>query len=152
MSKTPTDQFIIAGYSSDDEADIIVLWQECGLVVPWNNPLSDIARKMADSPELFFTGKIDGRLVASCMAGYDGHRGWIYFLAVAKSQRRNGLAAKLVAHVEVKLLELGCPKLELMVRDKNREVIAFYEAIGFGLDPVRVLSKRLSDDVKHDFS
>lgn len=152
MSKTPIDQFIIAGYGSDDEADIIALWQECGLVVPWNNPLSDIARKMADSPELFFTGKLDDRLVASCMAGYDGHRGWIYFLAVAKSQRRNGLAARLVAHVEAKLLELGCPKLELMVRDKNREVIAFYEAIGFGLDPVRVLSKRLSDDVKHDFS
>lgn len=146
------DPFVINEYNSDDETDLIGLWQECGLVVPWNNPRSDIARKMADSPELFFSGKIDGSLVASCMAGYDGHRGWIYFLAVAKSQQRNGLAAKLVAHVEAKLIDLGCPKLELMVRDTNREVIAFYEAIGFGLDPVRVLSKRLSDDAPHDFS
>jgi ribosomal protein S18 acetylase RimI-like enzyme len=147
-----SDPFVIDEYNSDDEADLIGLWQECGLVVPWNNPLSDIARKMEDSPELFFCGKIDGCLVASCMAGYDGHRGWIYFLAVAKSQQRNGLAAKLVAHVEAKLIDLGCPKLELMVRDTNREVIAFYEAIGFGLDPVKVLSKRLSDDAPHDFS
>ncbi len=107
---------------------------------------------MTDSPELFFSGKINDQLVASCMAGYDGHRGWIYFLAVAKSQRRNGLAAKLVAHVEAKLLELGCPKLELMVRENNLETIAFYEAIGFRLDPVKVLSKRLSDDVPHDFT
>jgi len=157
MSKDSGDPFgidplVIDLYNSDDEADMIELWQECGLVVPWNNPLSDIARKMADSPELFFSGKVDGRLVASCMAGYDGHRGWIYFLAVAKSQRRNGLAAKLVAHVETKLLDLSCPKLELMVRDTNHEVIDFYEAIGFRLDPVRVLSKRLSDDAPHDFS
>ena len=152
MSKIQNDPFVIDQYSSDDEADMIGLWQECGLVVPWNNPLSDIARKMEDSPELFFSGKIDKRLVASCMAGYDGHRGWIYFLAVAKSQQRTGLAAKLVAHVEAKLIELGCAKLELMVRDTNCEVIAFYEAIGFGLDPVRVLSKRLSDDAPHDFS
>ena len=152
MSKTAGDQFVIDVYNQDDEADMIGLWQECGLVVPWNNPLSDIARKMADSPELFFSGKINGHLVASCMAGYDGHRGWIYFLAVAKSRQRNGLAAKLVAHVEAKLIDLGCPKLELMVRDTNREVIDFYEAIGFRLDPVRVLSKRLSDDAPHDFS
>ena len=152
MSKDSCAPFVIEVYNSDDQADLIKLWQECGLVVPWNNPLSDIARKMEDSPELFYCGKIDGHLVASCMAGYDGHRGWIYFLAVAKSQQRTGLAAKLVAHVEAKLLELGCPKLELMVRDTNREVIAFYEAIGFGLDPVKVLSKRLSDDAPHDFS
>ena len=157
INKTTSDPFVIGSfvieeYNSDDAADLIGLWQECGLVVPWNNPLSDIARKMADSPELFYSGKIDGRLVASCMAGYDGHRGWIYFLAVAKSQQRTGLAAKLVAHVEAKLIELGCPKVELMVRDTNHEVIAFYEAIGFRLDPVKVLSKRLSDDAPHDFS
>ena len=145
------DPFVINQYNSDDEAEMIELWQECGLVVPWNNPLSDIARKMADSPELFFSGKIDGRLVASCMAGYDGHRGWIYFLAVTVSEQRKGLAAKLVAYVEARLIELGCPKLELMVRDANLEVIEFYQAIGYNLDPVRVLSKRLQQDKAHHF-
>jgi ribosomal protein S18 acetylase RimI-like enzyme len=152
MSIRQTDGFNIDLYQDEDEAAIVELWQECGLVVPWNNPLADIARKLADSPELFFTGRIDGKLVASCMAGYDGHRGWIYFLAVANSEQRKGFAAQLVVHVEAQLIELGCPKLELMVRDTNHDVIAFYEAIGFNLDPVRVLSKRLLEDDLHDYA
>ena len=152
MGIKQTDGFSIDTYRDDDESAMIELWRECGLVVPWNNPLTDIARKKADSPELFFTGRIDGRLVASCMAGYDGHRGWIYFLAVANCEQRKGFAAQLVAHVEAQLIELGCPKLELMVRDANHEVIAFYQAIGFNLDPVRVLSKRLQQDDAHDFA
>jgi ribosomal protein S18 acetylase RimI-like enzyme len=152
MGISPTDGFTIDLYQAGDQDAIIELWQECGLVVPWNNPLTDIARKIADSPELFFTGRVDGKLVASCMAGYDGHRGWIYFLAVARSEQRKGFAAQLVAHVEAQLVELGCPKLELMVRDRNSEVIAFYQAIGFNLDPVRVLSKRLLKDELHDYA
>ena len=152
MSINQTGSLCIDTYQDGDEAAIIRLWQECGLVVPWNNPLTDIARKVADSPQLFFTGRIDGKLEASCMAGYDGHRGWIYFLAVANSEQRKGFAAQIVAHVEAQLIELGCPKLELMVRDRNREVIAFYQAIGFNLDPVRVLSKRLLQDELHDFA
>ena len=151
MGISPTDGFTIDLYQAGDEAAIVELWQQCGLVVPWNNPLTDIARKIANSPELFFTGRIDGKLVASCMAGYDGHRGWIYFLAVANSEQRKGFATQLVAHVEAQLIELGCPKLELMVRDRNREVIEFYQAIGFNLDPVRVLSKRLLQDELHDY-
>ena len=152
MSNRDTNGFTIDLFRAGDEAAVIELWQQCGLVVPWNNPLTDIARKITDSPELFFTGRIDGKLVASCMAGYDGHRGWIYFLAVANSEQRKGYAARLVAHVEAQLIELGCPKLELMVRDRNREVIEFYQAIGFNLDPVRVLSKRLLQDEAHDLA
>jgi ribosomal protein S18 acetylase RimI-like enzyme len=146
------DDFSIATYQPGDEAEMIALWQLCGLIVPWNNPFTDIARKTADSPELFFTGKIGERLVASCMAGYDGHRGWIYFLAVHPEQQRRGLAARLVAHAEARLTQLGCPKLELMVRDSNREVIDFYEAIGYRLEPVSVLSKRLQHDAAHDLA
>ena len=127
-----------------DHGDTIALWQACGLVVPWNNPEQDIARKCADSPELFFCGRADGRLVASCMAGYDGHRGWIYFLAVHPDYRRRGYAALLV--------ERGCPKIDLMVRNSNDEVIEFYRAIGYDLDPVVVLSKRLRQDDPHDLS
>jgi ribosomal protein S18 acetylase RimI-like enzyme len=152
MVISQTNGFTIDLYQAEDQDAIVELWQQCGLVVPWNNPLTDIARKIADSPELFFTGKTNGKLVASCMAGYDGHRGWIYFLAVAISEQRKGFAAQLVAHVEAQLIELGCPKLELMVRDRKREMIAFYEAIGFNLDPVRVLSKRLQQDDPHDFA
>jgi ribosomal protein S18 acetylase RimI-like enzyme len=152
MKQAAADDFTIDCYRASDEAELLALWQVCGLIVPWNNPYTDIARKTADSPELFFTGRIGERLVASCMAGYDGHRGWIYYLAVHPSVQRRGYAARLVAHSEGKLLELGCPKLELMVRNSNQAVIAFYQAIGFGLDPVVVLSKRLRVDEPHDLA
>ena len=151
MSIDETDNFTIHNYQPRDEEDVVSLWRECELVVPWNNPLTDIARKTADSPHLFFVGRIDEQLVASCMAGYDGHRGWIYFLAVRKAHRHKGLAARLVRHVETKLIELGCPKLELMVRDSNTSVISFYRNIGFKSEPVMVLSKRLIEDDEHDF-
>jgi ribosomal protein S18 acetylase RimI-like enzyme len=151
MNTDNTDHFTIHNYQPADEADVIGLWRECELVVPWNNPQTDIARKTEDSPHLFFVGRIDGQLVASCMAGYDGHRGWIYFLAVRKAHRRKGLATRMVRHVESKLIELGCPKLELMVRNSNTSVISFYRNIGFDPDPVMVLSRRLIEDDEHDF-
>ena len=152
MNSDATDNFTIRNYQPGDETDVISLWRECELVVPWNNPLTDIARKTADSPHLFFIGRIDEQLGARCMAGYDGHRGWIYFLAVRKTHRHKGLAARLVRHVETKLIELGCPKLELMVRNGNTSVISFYRNIGFNPDPVMVLSKRLIEDDDHDFA
>jgi ribosomal protein S18 acetylase RimI-like enzyme len=151
MTLEQTGEPSIGIYQPGDQDALIALWQQCGLIVPWNNPLADIARKTADSPDLLFIAKIGKRLVASCMAGYDGHRGWIYFLAVHPEQQRRGLAADLVAHAEARLLELGCPKVELMVRDSNRQVIAFYQAAGYQLEPVRVMSKRLQQDEAHDF-
>ena len=83
--------------------------RECGLNVPWNNPETDIARKCADSPELFFIAELGVELVGSCMAGYDGHRGWIYFLAVKPAEQRKGIAAKLVTRAEQALIQLGAP-------------------------------------------
>ena len=151
MPGASSEHLIIDIFDPDDEAEVIRLWQECGLVVPWNNPQTDIKRKLEDSPELFFVGRLDGVIAASCMAGYDGHRGWVYFLAVARLHRRKGFAAKLMHHVEATLVELGCPKLELMVRESNTDVISFYREIGFDLDPVRILSKRLIEDEEHDF-
>lgn len=136
----------IRNYQTGDETALIALWRDCGLVVPWNNPAADIARKCADSPELFFVGESGGRLVASCMAGYDGHRGWIYYLAISPDMQRRGLASKIVAHAEAALAAIGCPKIDLMVRDSNHSVQAFYRSIGYGEDPVTVLSKRLVTD------
>jgi ribosomal protein S18 acetylase RimI-like enzyme len=145
------DNFSIRTYRPDDTAKVIDLWRECGLIVPWNNPQTDIDRKYMDSPQLFFVGELQSELVASCMAGYDGHRGWIYFLAVKNSQQRKGLATRLLSHVEAELIKLGCPKVELMVRKTNDRVISFYKSIGFDPDPVIVLSKRLINDKKHNF-
>ena len=152
MKQPQNDAFTIDCYHPGDEADLLALWQACGLIVPWNNPYADIARKTADSPELFFTGRIGERLVASCMAGYDGHRGWIYYLAVQSSLQRSGHAARLIAYCENKLRALGCPKIDLMVRNSNQAVIAFYQAIGYDLDPVVVLGKRLQADETHDLA
>ena len=143
--------FTIAEFRPEQQPEMIELWRACGLVVPWNHPARDIERKLADSPGLFFAGHLEDRLVASCMAGYDGHRGWIYFLAVHPDFRRGGFAAAMVQHAEGRLRELGCPKSDLMVRDSNTSVIDFYQAIGYRIDPVRVLSKRLIDDDEHDF-
>ena len=143
--------FTIRAFRPDDATDVIDLWRECGLIVPWNNPQTDIDRKYADSAQMFFAGELENELVASCMAGYDGHRGWIYFLAVKGSQRRKKLASMLVRYAEAELVKLGCPKVELMVRKTNNKVISFYKSIGFDPDPVIVLSKRLIEDEKHDF-
>jgi len=143
--------FTIRTFRPDDATEVIDLWRECGLIVPWNNPQADIDRKYADSAQMFFVAELERELVASCMAGYDGHRGWIYFLAVKNSKQRKGYASALVTHVEAELVKLGCPKVELMVRKTNNEVISFYKSIGFDPEPVIVLSKRLIEDEKHNF-
>ncbi|MDH3762533.1 MAG: GNAT family acetyltransferase [Gammaproteobacteria bacterium] len=142
----------IRNYRPDDEAAVINLWRQCGLVVPWNNPRADIARKFADSPGLFFVGLIADETIASCMAGYDGHRGWIYYLAVAESRQRQGIARRMVGHAESELRTRGCPKIDLMVRKTNDSVISFYKSIGYADDPVVVLSKRLIEDEAYDDS
>ena len=136
----------IRNFYPADAPDVIDLWQRCDLVVPWNDPQRDIERKLADSPDLFFVGDIEDRLIASCMAGYDGHRGWIYYLAIDPDYRRQGLAAQIMQHAEAALKVRGCPKIDLMVRDTNQPVIDFYHRIGYKIDPVLVLSKRLIDD------
>ncbi|UCH41215.1 MAG: GNAT family acetyltransferase [Gammaproteobacteria bacterium] len=142
----------IRPYRAEDETAVIDLWRQCELIVPWNNPRADILRKCADSPELFFIGLVDNDIIATCMAGYDGHRGWIYYLAVAGAWQRQGIATRLVRHAEASLIELGCAKIDLMVRNTNDSVIAFYKSIGYGNDPVVVLSKRLLEDEAHDFT
>ena len=142
--------FVIRTFSSGDEPDVIDLWRQCGLIVPWNNPETDIQRKLSTSPDLFYVGLLDDELIASCMAGYDGHRGWIYFLAVKAACQRKGFASMLVDHAESELIKLGCPKVELMVRKTNENVISFYQSAGYDIDPVMVLSKRLIEDEPHD--
>ena len=136
----------IRKFNPTDAPAVIVLWQSSDLVVPWNDPQRDIDRKLADSPDLFFVGEIDDRLIAACMAGYDGHRGWIYYLAVDPDFRRQGLATQIMQHAEAVLKARGCPKIDLMVRDTNQPAVDFYQRIGYKKDPVLVLGRRLIDD------
>ena len=117
-------------FHESDEPAVVALWQACGLVVPWNDPSRDIERKMSVGRELFLVGEIDGVLVASVMGGYDGHRGWINYLAVDPQHRRQGLGEVMMEAAEISLRKQGCPKINLQVRTSNAEVIEFYRAIG----------------------
>jgi ribosomal protein S18 acetylase RimI-like enzyme len=130
---------------SDQEA-VVRLWAQCGLTRSWNDPRKDIARKLAVRPDLFLVGVVSGELVASVMVGYDGHRGWINYLAVAPTLRRQGLGRKLMAEAERLLKAEGCPKINLQVRSTNTEALEFYRRIGYGVDEVVSLGKRLIAD------
>lgn len=136
----------IRPYRSEDEAKVIDLWIECGLVVSHNNPIRDIDRKLEVNPEWFLLGVNDGEIVASCMAGYEGHRGWINYLAVASSKRRKGYAKQIMFEAERLLQAAGCPKINLQIRMTNQKVISFYESIGFVVEQVASMGKRLEDD------
>jgi ribosomal protein S18 acetylase RimI-like enzyme len=140
------DEMIIRQYSPADREAVINLWKTCNLTKSWNNPEQDINRKLKDSPELFLVGTINDIIFSSVMAGYDGHRGWIYYLAVVPEYRKQGLGRRIMAAAEEKLLAIGCPKIDLMVRKNNPDVITFYEKIGYGHDEVVTMSKRLIED------
>ncbi|MGF0336102.1 GNAT family acetyltransferase [Ectopseudomonas toyotomiensis] len=137
---------LIRPYQPADEAAVIDLWQRCDLTRPWNDPHKDIQRKLKVQPELFLVGEIDGQVVASAMAGYEGHRGWVNYLAVCPKQRQQGLARQLMAYIEEQLLAMGCPKLSLQVRDTNTAALAFYERLGYKVDASVSLGKRLIAD------
>lgn len=132
-----------------DRQAVIAIWQRCGLATAWNDPQRDIARKMQIGRELFLIGCVEQKVVASIMGGYDGHRGWINYLAVDPDHQRRGHAADMVHELEVRLVAIGCPKVNLQVRNSNRDVIEFYERIGYSVEPNVSLGKRLIPD-QHD--
>ncbi|HMG21155.1 MAG TPA: GNAT family acetyltransferase [Kofleriaceae bacterium] len=136
---------VIRTFAGPDEEAVIALWRAAGLTRPWNDPRADIARKRTVQPELFLVGELGGEIVASAMAGYDGHRGSVYYLAVSPAHQRAGHARAVMAEVERRLLALGCPKLNLMVRHDNRPALGFYERLGYDEQAVVVLGKRLID-------
>ena len=138
----------IRPYQDGDEKDVIQLWHNCNLVVPWNDPKSDIEQKLKVNPDLFLVGLIEGKLIATVMGGYEGHRGWINYLAVSPQIRRKGVGRKMVEEVEVKLCKLGCPKINVQIRSSNQDVIEFYGKTGFSVDDVVSMGKRLVDDLK----
>lgn len=136
----------IRAFEESDAADVVALWSACELLRPWNDPRKDIARKLTVQGDMFLVGCVDERIVGTVMAGYDGHRGWIYYLAVDPAQRRQGFARALIAAAEARLRALGCPKINLQIRADNREAIAFYQRIGFAEDASISMGKRLERD------
>ena len=129
-----------------DERMVVQLWRDCGLMVSHNDPHKDIKRKLAIQSDLFLVGIHDDQLVATVMAGYEGHRGWLNYLAVAPNLQRSGLGRQMVAEAEKRLSALGCPKINLQVRRSNAGVMAFYKTLGFAEDDVASMGKRLEKD------
>jgi ribosomal protein S18 acetylase RimI-like enzyme len=137
---------LIRSYNPEDEKEVVNLWFKCNLLVPHNNPRHDIERKLKTNPEWFLVGVLDGEVVATCMVGYEGHRGWINYLAVSPHYQRRGIATRLIKEAERRLRAVGCPKINLQVRASNKEAITFYERIGYSKDDVVGMGKRLEHD------
>lgn len=139
-------QVVVRPFKESDEARVIELWTFAGLVRAWNDPKKDIARKLKVQRELFLVAELEGSIVGVVMAGYEGHRGWVNYLAVDIGQRRRGIGSALMRDAERRLRLLGCPKINLQVRAENSDVQAFYATLGFKDDAVVSLGKRLEDD------
>ena len=137
---------IIRVFEESDRQNVIALWRECGLVVPQNNPNKDIDRKIKVDPDLFLVGCLNTEIVATVMGGYEGHRGWVNYLAVSPTFQRKGYGKAIMQAVEASLKEKGCPKINLQVRETNSKVIKFYSSLGYGDDNVISLGKRLEFD------
>ena len=136
----------IRPFQPEDEAAVVALWEECRLARPWNDPHKDSARKLAVPPELCLVAVEQDHIVGTVMAGYEGHRGWVNYLAVAPAFRGRGFARALMDRVEGELLARGCPKLSLLVRNTNREAMDFYRRLGYAKDDSVALGKRLIAD------
>ena len=127
----------------DDIPALVALWEECGLTRPWNDPQRDARLAIAGATSTVLGLRDGDTLTASVMAGFDGHRGWVYYLAVAPDRRREGLGRQLMDAAEAWLRDRGAPKLQLMVRTSNEEALGFYEALGLERQEVATLGKFL---------
>ncbi len=137
---------LIRPFQTEDEDALVALWKMCELTVPWNNPHKDIARKLQVQPELFLVGILDNSLIATVMGGYEGHRGWINYLAVHQDFQGKGYGQEIMNSVETALREMGCPKINLQIRREDDKVASFYQKLGFTNDDVVSMGKRLEAD------
>jgi ribosomal protein S18 acetylase RimI-like enzyme len=132
---------------TDADVPVVVdLWHRCGLTRPWNDPVSDIAFARGNPSSTVLLGRIAERIIASAMVGFDGHRGWIYYLSVDPDFQRQGLGRGMMEAAEKWLRERRAPKLQLMIRDGNVAATAFYEALGLERQPVITMGKRLDTE------
>lgn len=137
----------IRPFEVKDTESVVALWGRCELVVPWNDPQKDINRKCQVGQDLFLVGTVNDAVVAAVMGGYEGHRGWMNYLAVDPEHQRQGYGQQLVVALEEKLLAKGCPKINLQIRHGNVAVQAFYESLGFSDDKAMTMGKRIIPDV-----
>ena len=133
-------------FMADDTESVVGLWHVCGLTRPWNDPHKDIARKLTDRNGAFWVVEDAGDIIATVMIGYDGHRGTINYLAVTPAAQEQGIGGELMRRAEAYLIDLGCPKVSFCVRKDNLPVLSFYDRLGYEIDDVHFLGKRLITD------
>lgn len=125
----------IRAFRGGDHDQVVDLWRSVFPdAPPRNDPVLDIQRKLSVQPELFLVALFDSRVVGTCMAGFDGHRGWVHLVAVAPQHRRRGVGSALMRQAEARLTRMGCPKLNLQVRATTPEAVGFYERLGFQVE------------------
>jgi ribosomal protein S18 acetylase RimI-like enzyme len=135
---------LIRSYQDADEPQVVSLWREAlPDAAGHNDPVTSIRKKQAVGDNLFFVAEIDNEIVGTIMGGYDGHRGWVYSVAVREAHRRRGIGKALVHHLEAALVERGCLKVNLQVRTSNAGVVAFYEELGYAIEERVSMGKRL---------
>ncbi len=129
----------------DDTSAAVALWERAGLTRPWNDAAADFRRAVTEGSSVVLGIRATDQLLAAVMVGDDGHRGWVYYLAVADSARGTGLGRQLMEAAESWLKRRGCPKIQFMVRADNTPVLAFYDHLGYPLQECVVLGRRLDD-------
>jgi ribosomal protein S18 acetylase RimI-like enzyme len=135
----------IRPFNEADTAQVTALWQQIFPDDPPHNaPAIVIRQKLQCQPGLFFVGEVDGAIVGTVLSGYDGHRGWLYSVAVNPGQRRRGLGSKLIRHAEQALIAIGCTKINLQVRATNAAVVAFYKELGYDVEERISMGKRFA--------
>jgi len=135
---------MVRSFRAADREAVIALWRACGLVAENNDPDADIDLKVATQPELLLVGELDGEVVATVMAGFDGHRGWINYLATSPAHQRHGLGREIMEAAEARLVARGCPKINLQIRSGNADVRGFYQSLGYDVEDRISMGKRVS--------
>lgn len=140
----------------DERGQVIALWSRCGLTRPWNDPEADMALAEATENAAVLVARVEERIVGAAMTGHDGHRGALYYLGVDPESRRSGIGRALVRAAEAWCKTRGAPKLNLLVRNENQAVLAFYAALGYlptnsmslyrTLDPERAERERVEKE------
>ena len=146
MNQNSSPNFAIRQFVPNDTNRVIFIWEQCDLVRNWNNPNFDIQRKLNFQKELFFVGLLNDEIIATAMFGYDGHRGWLNYFAVLPNFQKRGFGKQLMTFGEMALIERGCPKLNLQIRNDNTKAIKFYQKVGYKEDAAVSFGKRLIED------
>ena len=146
MKQKSPSNFAIRQFVPNDTNRVIFIWEQCDLVRNWNNPNFDIQRKLNFQKELFFVGLFNDEIIATAMFGYDGHRGWLNYFAVLPNFQKRGFGKQLMTFGEMALIEKGCPKLNLQIRNDNTKAINFYQKVGYKEDAAVSFGKRLIED------